>query len=340
VAFRLGIIGAGSISETHARAAAAIPGLTIAAVHGGNHARAERLAGTYGATAFRTLDEFLASPSGLHAEQGIRAVERGIHVLVEKPIDITPERADALIVAAERANVRLGVFFQDRVQPDIARLHDLVTGGRLGRPLLASARVKWYRPPEYYSHSRWRGTWALDGGGALMNQGIHTVDLLQWVFGPVARVAAKTRTAFHAIEVEDTAITLLEFRSGALATFEATTTAYPGYKRRVEFTGTEGTVVLEHDRLVHADLRQPADDLLASAAADTNQSGSTNIVSDARGHQRLIEDFIEAVRSGREPKCSGREGRRSVVLAAAIYEASRTGGWVEIKDEERGTKDE
>jgi predicted dehydrogenase len=133
--------------------------------------------------------------------------------------------------------VRLGVFFQDRVQPDIARLHDLVAGGRLGRPLLASARVKWYRPPEYYSQSRWRGTWALDGGGALMNQGIHTVDLLQWVFGPVARVAAKTRTALHAIEVEDTAVALLEFRSGALATFEATTTAYPGYKRRVEFTG-------------------------------------------------------------------------------------------------------
>jgi UDP-N-acetyl-2-amino-2-deoxyglucuronate dehydrogenase len=342
VTFRLGIIGAGSISETHARAAAAVPGLTIAAVHGGNHARAERLAATYGATACKTLDEFLAipmdavaigSPSGLHAEQGIRAVERGIHVLVEKPIDITPERADALIAAAERANVRLGVFFQDRVQPDIARLHDLVTAGRLGRPLLASARVKWYRPPEYYSQSRWRGTWALDGGGALMNQGIHTVDLLQWVFGPVSRVAAKTRTALHAIEVEDTAIALLEFKSGAVATFEATTTAYPGYKRRVEFSGSEGTVVLEHDRLVQADLRQPADDLLASAAADTNQSGSTNIVSDARGHQRLIEDFIEAVRSGREPKCSGREGRRSVVLAAAIYEASKTGRWIEIKDE-------
>ena len=208
MAFRLGILGAGSISDTHARAAAAIPEVAIAAVHGGNLARAQRLASTYGATACATLDEFLAipmdavaigSPSGLHAEQGIRAAERGLHVLVEKPIDITPERADALIAATDRAGVRLGVFFQDRVQPDIRRLHDLVTGGRLGKPLLASARVKWYRPPEYYAQSRWRGTWALDGGGALMNQGIHTVDLLQWVFGPVARVAAKTRTALHEI---------------------------------------------------------------------------------------------------------------------------------------------
>jgi predicted dehydrogenase len=113
----------------------------------------------------------IGSPSGLHAEQGIAACRRGLHVLVEKTIDVTVERADALIQSADAAGVRLGVFFQDHVQPDLVRLHDALQSGRLGRPLLASARVKWFRPPEYYEQSRWRGTWALDGGGALMNQG-------------------------------------------------------------------------------------------------------------------------------------------------------------------------
>jgi predicted dehydrogenase len=250
---------------------------------------------------------------------------------VEKPIDVTPERADVLIAAARTSDVRLGVFFQDRVQPDIVRLRDAIVSGRIGRPLVASARVKWFRPPEYYSQSHWRGTWAFDGGGALMNQGIHTVDLLQWLLGPVRRLSATTRTALHKIEVEDTVIALLEFASGAVATLEATTAAYPGYKRRVEISGTEGTLVLEHDRLVRADLRQPADDLVADLSADSNQSASSPVVSDARGHQRLLEDFVEAVYSHRDPICTGEEARKSVALVCAIYDAAKSGTWVEMK---------
>ena len=337
---RIGILGAGNISETHARAAAAIEDVEIVAVHGVNEQRVEPLATTYHARAYTDLDAFLShqpmdlvaigSPSGLHAEQGIRAASRGLHVLTEKPIDVSVSRADALIEACDNASVKLGVFFQDRAQPDIVRLHDAVHGGRIGRPLLVSARVKWYRPPEYYSQSRWRGTWALDGGGALMNQGIHTVDLLQWIFGPVSRVTAKTRTSLHAIEVEDTAVALLEFANGAIGTIEATTAAYPGYKRRAEFTGTEGTLVLEHDRLIVADLKQPADDLVAGDVVDQNLSASSPVVSDARGHQRILEDFIHAIQTGREPTCSGREGRRSVVLVEAIYQAQRTGVWTDL----------
>jgi UDP-N-acetyl-2-amino-2-deoxyglucuronate dehydrogenase len=337
VAFRLGILGAGNISDTHARAASAIPGVQVVAVHGRNRERAARLAGVYGAEVLDSLDAFLdhpmdavaiGSPSGVHAEQGSLAASRGLHLMVEKPIDVTPARADVLIDAAARAGVRLGVFFQDRVQPDIARLRDAIVSGRFGRPLIASARVKWYRPPEYYSQSHWRGTWPLDGGGALMNQGIHTVDLLQWLLGPVRRLSATSRTAFHRIDVEDTVIALLEFESGAVATLEATTAAYPGYKRRVEISGTEGTLVLEHDRLVRADLRQPADDLVAEIAADGNQSASSPVVSDARGHQRLLEDFIEAVQSHRDPICTGQEARKSVALVCAIYEAAKSGAWV------------
>jgi predicted dehydrogenase len=273
----------------------------------------------------------IGSPSGLHAEQGIAACRRGLHVLVEKPIDITVERADALVDAATEAGVALGVFFQDHVQPDLVRLHEAIAAGRLGRPLVASARVKWYRPPEYYGQSKWRGTWTLDGGGALMNQGIHTADLLLWLLGPVRRVAARTATALHRIEVEDTVIALLEFESGALATLEATTAAYPGYRRRVELTGTEGTVIIEHDRLVAADLRGPADDLLTAASDDQNASASSPVVSDARGHQRLFEDFFDAIATGREPRCSGGYARQSVALVQAVYESARTDSWVTVR---------
>ena len=336
----IGILGAGNISETHARAAAAIDGVDIVAVHGSNAQRVERLATTYHARPYADFEAFLAhrpmdlvavgSPSGRHAEQGIRAAERGLHVLTEKPIDVSSQRADALIEACDRASVKLGVFFQDRAQPDIVRLHRAVYDGRIGKPLLVSARVKWYRPPEYYSQSRWRGTWSLDGGGALINQGIHTVDLVQWVFGPVSRVVARTKTELHRIDVEDTAVALLEFANGAVGTIEATTAAYPGYKRRVEFSGSEGTLVLEHDRLVAADLKQPSDDLIAGGDVDQNLSASSPVVSDVRGHQRVLEDFIDAIRKGREPTCSGREGRRSVALVEAIYTSQKTGAWTEV----------
>ena len=329
----VGLIGAGNISQTHARAAAAIPGVSVAAVHGANGAKARELAAAHGARAYDSLDAFLdhkpmdmvviGSPSGVHAAQGVAAARHGLHVLVEKPIDVTTERADELIAAAEESGVRLGVLFQDRVKPGIVRLKQLVDSGGLGRVLSVSARVPWYRPPDYYRLSRWRGTAALDGGGALMNQGIHTVDLLLWVLGDVIRVQARTATLLHEIESEDTAIALLEFASGAAGVLEASTATYPGYARRVEITGTEGTVVLEHDRLVVADLRTPRPELVGDGG-DANASASSPVVSDASGHQRLIEDFLQAIETGSRPACDGHEGRRSVELVEAIYRSARS----------------
>ena len=331
---KVGLIGAGNISQTHARAAAGIPGVSVVAVQGANAAKARELARTYGADAYEDLEKFLAheamdmviigSPSGVHAAQGVAAARRGLHVLVEKPIDVTAERADELIAAAEEAGVRLGVLFQDRLKPEIVRLKQLVDSGGLGRVLSVSARVPWYRPPDYYRLSRWRGTAALDGGGALMNQGVHTVDLLLWVLGEVTRVQARIATLFHQIESEDTALALLEFASGAVGVLEASTTTYPGYPRRVEITGTEGTVVLEHDRIVAADLRTPRPELLADGGGDANASASSPVVTDASGHQRLIADFLRAVDTGSRPACDGHEGRRSVELVQAIYRSARS----------------
>jgi predicted dehydrogenase len=177
-------------------------------------------------------------------------------VLTEKPIDVSTEKADALIAECAKAGVKLGLFFQDRFAPSFVRLKQALDEGALGRVFLASARVKWWRPPEYYASSRWRGTRALDGGGALVNQGVHTVDLLLWLLGDVRRVFARAATALHRIEVEDTLVSTLEFAGGALATLEATTAAYPGYARQVEISGTEGTVVLEQDRSPRCDGRE------------------------------------------------------------------------------------
>jgi UDP-N-acetyl-2-amino-2-deoxyglucuronate dehydrogenase len=330
--YHIGLIGGGNITETHARAARAIPGVEISAIHGTNAEKTSRLCREHGGTPYQNFDAFLkhrpmdlviiGSPSGLHAAQGIAAARHGLHVLAEKPIEISTARADALIDAAKQSRVQLGVIFQDRRKPHIRQLKTWLDQGLLGKLLFVDARVKWYRPPEYYSNSRWRGTLALDGGGALINQGVHTVDLLLWLLGDVVRVQARTATLLHKIEAEDTAAAILEFASGALGVFHATTAAYPGYPRRVEITGTEGTVILEHDRIIAANLRN-APATLDSAALDENQSASTAAVTDFRGHQAVLEDFLQAIQQNRAPACDGLEGRRSLALIEAIYRAAK-----------------
>jgi predicted dehydrogenase len=331
VALQAGFVGCGNITDTHARAAREA-GLGVAAFHGCDLAKAEALAARYGGRAFARYEDFLAhrpldlvvigSPSALHAEQGIAAAGRGLHVLVEKPIDVTLVKGRALVAAAEGAGVRLGVLFQDRLKPELVRLREFVAEGGLGRVLLASARVKWHRPPEYYSASHWRGRTALDGGAALINQGVHTVDLLLWLLGDVARVKGLTATTLHAIESEDLALALLEFASGARATLEATTAAWPGYPRRVEITGTEGTLVVEGDRVTAADLRHPAPPGLVSQGEEGAASAQTATVADATPHRRMVEDFVRAIETGTAPACDGREGLRSLAVVEAVYRAA------------------
>lgn len=335
----VGLVGGGGISSTHARAALALPGVSIAAIQGVNDAKVRALCARHGGTAYAGIDAFLAhrpmdlvaigSPSGLHAAHGIAAARQGLHVLVEKPIDITTAGADALIEAAEQANVRLGVFFQDRFKPGIGALKELLEEGRLGTPLLVDARVPWYRPPEYFSGSKWRASLTLDGGGALINQAIHTLDLLLWLLGDVVRVQAHTATLLHKIEAEDSGAAILEFATGALGVFSFTTAAYPGYPRRVAITGSRGTATIEQDTLVSVDV-QGDDEANAPApafrplAALPDARSSSPIIDDVSAHTAVFEDFIAAIRDSRPPRCDGSEGRRSVALVEAIYRASGT----------------
>lgn len=332
---KIGILGGGGISDTHARAALAIPGVEIAAVYGANRDKAGRLAQTYGGVLYDDLDRFLdhrpldivaiGSPSGLHADQAIAAIRRGLHVLSEKPLDVTTAKVDSVIAAAERGGVKVGVFFQDRLKPDVAAMKSTIASGRLGKPIFAAGHVRWYRPPEYYATSRWRGTRTLDGGGALMNQAIHTVDVLQWLFGPVAQVGARTATRLHPIEVEDTAAAVLEFESGALGIIEATTSSYPGYARRIDVSGSEGTLILEGDRLVATDLRGAARPAAAVPAEPPPENAASATVSDSVPHQRIFEDFIQALCANTAPACDAREARPSVAIIEAIYRSARSG---------------
>ncbi len=330
---RVGLIGAGNISATHSQAVGQIEGARVVAVYGPTFERASRLASTSGATAYDSLDRFfegqpldmvaVGTPSGLHAAHGVAAAQRGIHVLVEKPIDISTARADALIAETCRAGVVLGVIFQDRMKPDIRRLHMLVHSGALGRLLLVRAQVPWWRPPESYRDSRWRGSWSLDGGGALMNQGIHTVDLLWWLCGPVARVYGRTATQFHDIEVEDTAVAILDFESGAVGTLEATTCSFPGRPRRIEITGTRGTAILDGDHLALG-----SDDPVPGGPP---QNAASPVVTDVSAHRAIFLDFIESLKSGGSPCCNGRDARYSVGLVESIYLSSRNGMPVEVE---------
>lgn len=300
--------------------------------------RAEQLAGAHGAAAYDALDRFLdrealdivavGTPSGLHAEHATAAARRGIHVLVEKPIDVTTARADALIATARAAGVTLGVIFQDRVKPAVRDLKSRVTSGALGRLLLVRAQVPWWRPPEYYRDSTWRGTWALDGGGALINQAIHTVDLLLWLCGPVTRVFGRTATRFHQIDVEDTAVAVLEFASGAIGTLEAATCAYPGRARRLEITGSRATSILDGDRLVAVGG--------ATDAGHMPQNAASPAVSDVTAHRDVFIDFIHACQTGAAPCCDGRDARRSLALVEAIYQSSRNGEPVNLQPEPHG----
>ena len=337
----LGILGGGNISRTHLRAAMEIDGVKVAAVCGQNLAKASQLAAEVGAVSYQNPAEFLdhrpmevvliGSPSGLHAEQGIAAAKRGLHVLVEKPIDIDVDRTDQLIEACEIAGVKLGVFFQDRVAPDLQKLKSVINSGALGSPILMSASVRWYRSPEYYEKSQWRGTRALDGGGALMNQGIHTVDLLLWLCGDVCSVWSRAITALHRIEVEDALVASFQFASGAIGTLEAATSCFPGFSRRIDLTWSQGTITIEDDKIKSVDLREPIEGLSAAPrqAGDeglrSDERATSPVVSNTQGHRAIIEDFIQVIGSDRLPLCDGREARRSVELVNAIYESARSG---------------
>jgi UDP-N-acetyl-2-amino-2-deoxyglucuronate dehydrogenase len=337
------IIGCGVISHTHAEAIASVEGAHLAMTCSRTPEKACELAEQYGAVWCTDLREAVAhpgvdavsicTPSGFHAEPALAAFEAGKHVLVEKPMEITLEKADQMIVAAERADRRLGVIFQKRFNPAAQYLKEAVDAGKLGRLTLGEASLKWYRSPGYFRSAGWRGTWVLDGGGALMNQGIHFVDLLLWLMGPVQSVTAYADTLLHSIEVEDTLVASLRFQSGALGVIEATTAAFPRLSDRLEIVGTQGSVRIEDGQLrfkYFADEDGAEVGLYGLKPAHGLRAAKEVPLTGEGGHAAQIADFRSAIREGRPPVVDGREGRQSLALITAIYEAARTGHEVNV----------
>jgi UDP-N-acetyl-2-amino-2-deoxyglucuronate dehydrogenase len=332
-----GIIGTGMIAAVHADAIATLAGARLAAVTDVNKAAAVAFALERGGEAEPDLDALLARadvdvvcvcvPSGLHAEVGTRVAKAGKHLVVEKPIDVTLEAADRLIEAVGAAGVALTVISQHRFDPGLIELQRLLGRGTLGQLVLGEASTKWYRTQAYYDSAQWRGTWAMDGG-SLLNQGVHYVDLLRWCMGPVAEVTAVCSTQAHQIEVEDTALAIVRFTSGAAGTILSSTAAFPGCPQRLEITGTKGTVTIEDGQVI----RRAFGDDPRSAQAGGSQSGAAAdpAALDVSGHAAQITDLLAAIDEGREPAVGGAAGRDALEIVCAVYESSRLGRPVSV----------
>ena len=278
----------------------------------------------------------ICTPSGVHLDPAVAAAEAGKHVIVEKPLEITTERCDKIIEACDQAGVRLTVTFQSRFHESSKLMKKAVESERFGKITMGDAYVKWYRSQEYYDSGAWRGTWALDGGGALMNQAIHSVDLLVWLMGPVEEISAMMATMTHErIEVEDVAVANLKFASGALGVIEATTTSYPGALKRIEISGNKGSAVLEEEDIKDwqfADETAQDETIRSEMAGKTESGGGASDPSaiSHHGHTMVFEEFISSIIEDRPSQIDGNEGRRSVEVIEAIYQSARTGQRIKL----------
>ncbi|MCH8047082.1 MAG: Gfo/Idh/MocA family oxidoreductase [Planctomycetes bacterium] len=346
MALGFGIIGCGMISRFHAKAIADIRGAKLIACFDSFPKSADRLGEETGCRVYHDLKKLLAdsevdivtigTPSGAHAEPAIAAARAGKHVIVEKPLEITLRRCDRIIAECKKNKVKLSAIFPSRFHASSVEMKKAIDAKRFGRLTVADAYVKWFRSQEYYDSGAWRGTWQLDGGGALMNQAIHSVDLLLHLMGPVKAVTAQAATLTHKrIAVEDTVVGTLRFANGALGVIEATTSVYPGYLKRIEIHGDTGTAVMEEEDIKIWDFakKHRRDDAIHRQMAEGRSTGggaSDPTAIGHHGHTQQFKDVIRAIKTGGTPAVDGREGRRSVEVILAIYKAAESGRTIEL----------
>lgn len=331
------ILGAGMIADYYRQAIAANAekGARLVAIGHYNPARFDEISERFGAPC-RSLEDVLAdpavdavciaTPSGEHAQQAIAAANAGKHVLVEKPMALSLADADAIIAACRENDVRLGVTLQRRVEPLFRRVHDAIHNGDLGEITLAAVTMPYLRGEAYYAQADWRGTWALDGGGVLMNQGIHIIDLLVWFLGDPVEVKSFASTGRRTVEVENTAAAVLRFGSGALASLTGTITTAPGFPHRIEIYGTNGAIQIEGEAVLRWSLADPSKGTVepwpvATGQVDAGMAADPRGIA-ASGHIAILGDLIDAIRAGREPAIDGAEGRRSLATVLAVYDGA------------------
>lgn len=349
--FGFAIVGTGLISTTHYEQISAIEGAKVVAVYSRSEEKAKSLAEKAGADWYTDYQELLKrkeidivsiiTPSGTHADMAIEAARAGKHVIVEKPMDISLEKAQKMIDVCREHRVKLSVISQHRFDASTMRIKADIDSGRFGKMVLGQAAVNWYRPQSYYDTSKWRGTIKMDGGGVLINQAIHTIDLFQYFMGKVESVYAHTAILAHeGIEVEDVAVATVKFKNGGLGTIVGTTAAYPGLSARLEIIGTNGTAVIENDQLLKHYLRNPNNESQAInlASIDTYKKQERNHASvnpsslDGASHGLQFIDMINAIKEDREPLVNGEEGLKPLQIILAIYESARTGQSIQIEN--------
>jgi len=344
--YGFGIIGCGMISDFHSAAIADIKNGKLVAVSSRKAENSQRLVDRYSIQAYSDYNEMLnrddidivsvCTPSGVHMEPAVAAAEAGKHVIIEKPLEITLERCDAIIESCEKANVRLCAIFNSRFSDASQLVKDTVSSGRLGQLTLGDAYVKWYRSQDYYDSGDWRGTMELDGGGALMNQSIHAIDFLQYVMGPVESIQAFTDTLAHKrIDVEDVAVAALRFKNGALGVVEGTTAVYPGSLKKFEFSGTKGTIVLEEEDIITWEFEEEEPEDAEIKKQFTEKKSGGGGASDPRAinhdnHRRQMINLIQSIENNIPHLVDGREGRKAVEIILAIYQSSKAGKTVHL----------
>ena len=344
--YGFGIIGCGMISDFHSAAIADIKNGKLVAVSSRKAENSQRLVDRYSIQAYSDYNEMLnrddidivcvCTPSGAHMEPAVAAAEAGKHVIIEKPLEITLERCDAIIESCEKANVRLCAIFNSRFSDASQLVKDTVSSGRLGQLTLGDAYVKWYRSQDYYDSGDWRGTMELDGGGALMNQSIHAIDFLQYVMGPVESIQAFTDTLAHKrIDVEDVAVAALRFKNGALGVVEGTTAVYPGSLKKFEFSGTKGTIVLEEEDIITWEFEEEEPEDAEIKQQFTEKKSGGGGASDPRAinhdnHRRQMINLIQSIENNIPHLVDGREGRKAVEIILAIYQSSKAGKTVHL----------
>jgi predicted dehydrogenase len=334
-----GVIGLGNISRHHIGAIQALPDCQLIAI--GSRSEEKRLAAQeqYGIQTFADFNEMvqlpelhvvcICTPSGQHLDACLAAARAGKHVITEKPLEITVERANRMIRVCRDAGVKLACIFQNRYSSDYRRVCDLVADGKLGKLVLGNAYIKWYRDDAYYSAADWRGTLQGDGGAALINQSIHTIDLLLNVMGPVKSVSGKIRTLTHAIEGEDIGTAIMEFENGALGTIEGSTSIFAGFPERLEIHGDAGSVVMEAGKIISLKTRHGDSHEIQ---ADGSSSGSSNPMAIDLGlHIAQFQEITDAICNDREPEVNGEQALQSLRLIRAIYESSRAGCEIRFK---------
>ena len=328
--YNFAILGCGVISKTHVEALSKIENAKLLGVADVNLANATAFAEKYGIKAYQDYDQMLAdekvdvvcvcTPSGWHAPNAIQALKAGKHVVLEKPMALNTKDADEIIAISEQTGKKVTVISQFRFSADLLKVKNHIEKGDFGKISLCSLVMKYYRAPEYYSTSNWKGTLKFDGGGALINQGIHGVDMLDFLVGPITETNGQIATIFHNIEGEDSVVATIKTQSGALGVIQASTCAYPGFDRRIEINGDKGYAVLRENKIEKMVINRQ--ECLVEQLSLTSTS-SDNTVMDYTMHKAQIENFLNAIEGKTALFVDGKEGRRALSIIEKVYLSAR-----------------